>query len=245
VILYPAIDIRDGRAVRLLQGDYDRETEFDPNPVDAATRWSEQGAEALHVVDLDGARSGAPANLEHVRRIAAAVEVPVQVGGGLRTAEAVAETLAAGAARVVLGTAALEDPALVESLVDEHGDRIAVAADTRAGKVATDGWEHETQTEVPALVADLAERGVRRFIYTPVEVDGTLEGPGIESLRDVAVVVEAAGAGLIYSGGIGTLDHLRALAAAKLSAVDGVIVGTALYERRFTVAEGQAALRGY
>jgi phosphoribosylformimino-5-aminoimidazole carboxamide ribotide isomerase len=245
VLLYPAIDIRDGRAVRLVQGDYDRETEFDPDPVDAATRWVGQGAEALHVVDLDGARSGAPANLEQVRRIAAAVKVPVQVGGGLRTAEAVAETLAAGADRVVLGTAALEDPALVESLVEDHGDVIAVAADARSGKVATDGWEHETQTEVPALVADLAERGVRRFIYTPVEVDGTLEGPGLERLHEIAEVVEAAGAELTYSGGIGTLDHLRALAAAKLPALDGVIVGTALYERRFTVSEGQAALRGY
>jgi len=242
VILYPAIDIRDGRAVRLVQGDYDRETSFDADPLDAARRWVEQGARALHVVDLDGARSGQPANLGHLRRIVAEAGIPVQAGGGLRTADAVAEVLDAGAERAVLGTAALEDPALVEALAREHPGRIVVGADARAGRVAIEGWEREAKTGVEALIGDLAARGVRHFVYTPVEVDGTLEGPGLDGLRSAAAAAAEGGSRLVYSGGVGTLDHLRALAALRLEELDGVIVGRALYEGRFTVAEGQSAL---
>lgn len=244
MILYPAIDIRGGRAVRLVQGDYERETSFDADPLDAACRWLAQGARALHVVDLDGARSGTPDNLEHVRRIAAEAEVPVQAGGGLRTAEAVAELLGAGVDRAVLGTAALEDPALVEALVAEHGERIVVAADARSGRIAVEGWERESKASVEDLIVELGRRGARRFVYTPVEVDGTLEGPGLDGLRRAAAAAQAGGAELVYSGGVGTLDHLRALAALDLPALAGVIAGRALYEERFTVAEGQAALEG-
>ncbi len=244
MILLPAIDIRGGRAVRLVQGDYDRETVFDADPLDAARRWLEQGARALHVVDLDGARSGEPANLEHVRRIAAEAGVPVQVGGGLRSAEAVADVLAAGAEHAVVGTAAVEDPVLVEALVAEYGPAIVVSADARAGRVAVEGWERETETGVGRLIADLARRGVRRFLVTPVEVDGTLEGPGIEALRAAAGAAGEGGAELIYSGGIGALEHLRELAALELQALTGVIVGRALYEGRFSVSEGQRALDG-
>ncbi|MEO8092918.1 MAG: HisA/HisF-related TIM barrel protein, partial [bacterium] len=186
MILYPAIDIRGGRAVRLVQGDYDRETAFDADPLDAARRWIEQGARALHVVDLDGARSGVPSNLDHVRRIAAEARVPVQVGGGLRSAEAVVAVLDAGVERAVLGTAALEDPALIEALVADHGARIVVSADTRSGKVAVEAWERQSTTGVEGLIADLAGRGVGLFVFTPVEVDGTLEGPGLEGLRVAA-----------------------------------------------------------
>ena len=244
MILYPAIDIRDGHAVRLVQGDYDRETAFDADPLDAALRWVEQGARALHVVDLDGARAGAPVNIEHVARICEAVDIPVQVGGGLREAGDVSAILGAGANRAILGTAALADPALVESLADEHGEAIVVSADARAGRVAVEGWERPTELGAADVVADLAGRGVRTFVFTPVEVDGTLEGPGLDELRPVAAAAAEAGAELIYSGGIGTVDHLRALAAAGLPAVGGAIVGRALYEGRFTVAEGQAALGG-
>ena len=242
MILYPAIDIRGGRAVRLVQGDYERETAFDDDPLEAAARWLEQGAEALHVVDLDGARSGVPENVEHVRRIAAASPVPVQAGGGLRTGDAVAVLLAAGATRAVLGTAALEDPALVEALAAEHGEAIAVAVDARSGRVAVEGWQRESDASVAGTIGDLAGRGVRRFVYTPVEVDGTLAGPGLDGLREAAAAARASGAELIYSGGIGSLDHLRALAALMLPALAGVIVGRALYEGVFTVAEARAAL---
>lgn len=242
MLLYPAIDIRGGRAVRLVQGDYERETAFDADPLDAAKRWVDQGAGALHVVDLDGAREGSPANLAAVERICGSVGVPVQVGGGLRSAEQVAEVIAAGADRVVLGTAALADPALVEALAAEYGERLVVSADARAGKVTVSGWERETAIAPEALIGDLSGRGVRRFVYTPVEVDGTLAGPGLDGLRDAATAAEAGGSELIYSGGIGTLDDLRALAALDLAALAGAIVGRALYDGRFTVAEGQSAL---
>jgi phosphoribosylformimino-5-aminoimidazole carboxamide ribotide isomerase len=242
VILYPAIDIRDGHAVRLIQGDYDRETAFDADPLDAARRWVDQGAQALHVVDLDGARAGAPVNIEHVARICEAVEVPVQVGGGLRQAGDVESVLGAGAARAILGSAAVSDPALIEALVADHGERIVVSADARSGAVAVEGWERSTETTSADLIAQLGARGVRRFVFTPVEVDGTLEGPGVEGLRAAAGAAADAGAELIYSGGIGSVDHLRELAALALPALAGVIVGRALYEGRFTVQEGETAL---
>ena len=245
MILYPAIDIRGGHAVRLVQGDYDRETVYDADPVEAARRWVGQGAKALHVVDLDGAREGIPANLEHVARICGDSGVPVQCGGGLREARAVAVVLAAGAERAVLGTAALRDPDLIASLAAQHGSRIVAAADARSGKVAVQGWERETATAVEELVRGLAARGVKRFVYTPVEVDGTLGGPDLEGLRAAAAAAAQAGAQLLYSGGVGSLEHLDALASQELAAVTGVVVGRALYEGRFTVAEGQAALDVY
>lgn len=244
MILLAAVDIRDGKAVRLVQGDYARETVFDADPLAAAGRWAEQGADALHVVDLDGARAGAPVNIAQAARICESVDVPVQVGGGLRQAEDVAAVLAAGAARAVIGTAALSDPALVEALAIEHGERIVISADAREGRVAVQGWERESTIGSPALVADLAARGVRRFVYTPVEVDGTLAGPELEGLRAVAAAAAKAGASLHYSGGVGALEHLEALASERLPALEGVIVGRALYDGRFTVGEAKAALAG-
>ena len=244
MILYPAIDIRDGHAVRLLRGDYGSETAYDDDPVDAAQRWLEQGARALHVVDLDGARAGEPRNLEHVRRIGDMAHVPIQAGGGLRDAGAVAAALETGADRVILGTAALAEPELVASLASEHGDRIAVAVDARRGRVAIEGWGRETPAEPRATVRDLAARGVRTFVFTPVEVDGTLAGPAVDSMRDVASEATDASAQLIYSGGVGSLEDLRELGSLGLQCLAGVIVGRALYEGRFTVAEGQSALGG-
>ena len=242
--LYPAIDIRGGRAVRLLRGDYARETAYDADPLDAARRWQEGGAEALHVVDLDGARAGRPENLEVVGRIAAGAVVPVQVGGGLRDADAVAAVLAAGASRAVLGTRAERDPAFVGELVERHGpERIVASVDGRGGRVAIEGWEQPTETAVPELIAELAALGVERFVYTPVEVDGTLAGPGLDGLAAVAEACAAGEAELIYSGGVGSLHDLESLAALPMPAIGGVIVGRALYEQRFTVAEGVEALR--
>jgi phosphoribosylformimino-5-aminoimidazole carboxamide ribotide isomerase len=242
VLLYPAIDVRGGHAVRLTQGDYSRETVFDADPADAAKRWIEQGAEALHVVDLDGAREGAPVNIEHVERICATADVPVQVGGGLRQAGDVEAILRSGAARVVLGTAALSDPVLIEALVAEHGDRIAVGADARGGRIAVEGWEKQAGIGPAELIGDLGARGVRRFVYTPVDVDGTLEGPGLDGLRAIGDAAAKTGAELIYSGGIGSLEHLEALAAAQIPALGGVIVGRALYEGRFGVEQARRAL---
>jgi phosphoribosylformimino-5-aminoimidazole carboxamide ribotide isomerase len=242
VILYPAIDIRDGKAVRLTQGDYDRETAYDDDPVDAAQRWQAGGARWLHVVDLDGARAGEPHNLDQVRRIVAAVDAEVQLGGGLRDSGKVEEAISAGVERVVLGTAAIDDPGFVGAVTQAHPDRVVVSVDARSGKVARQGWTEETDVAPAALVGELCARGVRRFVYTPVEADGLMDGPVLDDLAGVAAAAAAADAVLTYSGGIGSLDDLRRLAALDMPALTGVIVGRALYEQRFTVAEGRSAL---
>jgi phosphoribosylformimino-5-aminoimidazole carboxamide ribotide isomerase len=240
VILYPAIDIRGGKAVRLLQGDYARETTYDADPVDAAIRWAGEGAEFLHVVDLDGAKAGEPRNLDAVSRIAAAVECPIQVGGGLRDAEAVGAVLAAGAARVVIGTAALRDPEFLAATLAQHGERVVVSVDAREGKVSLSGWTEASEIDVADAVAELGERGVARFLCTAIEVDGTMEGPALAELERIAATTEAR---VIASGGVGSLNDLQALSRVTAPNVEGAIVGRALYERRFTVAEGIAALR--
>jgi phosphoribosylformimino-5-aminoimidazole carboxamide ribotide isomerase len=239
VILYPAIDIRGGQAVRLLQGDYARETTYDADPVDAARRWADEGAEFLHVVDLDGARAGEPRNFDSIRRIAAAVECPIQVGGGLRNADSVAAILEAGAERVVIGTAALRDPGFLDAAIEAHGDAVVVSVDTRGGKVSLSGWTKTSDVEASGAVADLSERGVQRFLCTAIEVDGTLEGPAIDQLNEVAAATSAR---VIASGGVGDLSHLDQLAREAAPNIEGAIVGKALYEKRFTVAEGIAAL---
>ncbi len=239
MILYPAIDIRGGGAVRLSQGDYARETRYDEDPVDAAARWAGGGAPFLHVVDLDGARSGAPRNLESVRRIAVAVSCPIQVGGGLRDAAAVAAAFGAGADRVVIGTAALRHPEFLERMLDAHGERVVVSVDARGGRVALAGWAERTESDAAEAVAELGERGVGRFLFTPIEVDGTMEGPDLAELAKVAAATPAE---FLYSGGVGDLGDLRALATAAPANVTGVIVGRALYEGRFTVAEAKASL---
>jgi phosphoribosylformimino-5-aminoimidazole carboxamide ribotide isomerase len=241
VILYPAIDIRGGKAVRLLQGDYARETVYDADPVDAARRWIGEGAEFLHVVDLDGAKAGEPRNLAAIEGIAA-LGCPVQVGGGLRGDEAVAAVLDCGVERVVIGTAALRDPEFLDAVVAEHGERVVVSVDARGGKVSLSGWTEATEQDVAATVKELGERGVTRFLCTEIDVDGTMEGPAVEELRRIAAGTDAQ---VIASGGVGTLADLEALAQLGADApnVEGAIVGRALYEQRFTVAEAIAALQ--
>jgi phosphoribosylformimino-5-aminoimidazole carboxamide ribotide isomerase len=241
LILYPAIDIRDGRTVRLAQGDYERETAYDDDPVVAARRWASEGARWLHVVDLDGAREGEPRNLEHVRRIVAAVDIPIQLGGGLRDSGKVEAAISTGVERVVLGTAAVRDPELAEAIAAAHGDRVIASVDARGGKVAAEGWTERSELTPEEVIAALSERGINRFVYTPVDVDGLMEGPDLDSLRALSQSTDAA---LIYSGGIGSRDDLRAIASLGLGNLDGVIVGRALYERRLTVTEGQEALEG-
>jgi phosphoribosylformimino-5-aminoimidazole carboxamide ribotide isomerase len=243
VILYPAIDIRGGQAVRLLQGDYERETAYDADPVDAATRWAEEGAEFLHVVDLDGAKAGEPQNLESIRRIAAAVDCPIQVGGGVREPQSVRAVLEAGAERVVIGTAALRDPEFLDETLAEHGERVVVSVDARGGAVSLSGWTERTGRDVADTVVQLEEQGVTRFLCTEIEVDGTLKGPALEELARIASRTSAS---MIASGGVGDISDLRVLAleAESLENLEGVIVGRALYEKRFTVAEALAALAG-
>lgn len=243
--LYPAIDILGGNAVRLVRGDFDAKKVYDEEPLSAARAWVDAGAEYLHVVDLDGAKRGEPVNLEQLRRIAQEAGVPVQYGGGLRTAQAVDEALAAGAARVILGTVAFTDPSVLDEALRAHGpQRILVGVDVRDGHVATHGWVKSTSTPAHDAFAQLRGRGARNFVFTNIDHDGMLDGANRE---EVAWVARAAGEGsVIFSGGIGGLQDLQALATLRvelqLDGLDGVIVGTALYERRFTVAEGKQAL---
>jgi phosphoribosylformimino-5-aminoimidazole carboxamide ribotide isomerase len=242
VNLYPAIDILGGHAVRLRKGDYDQSKVYDRDPLAAASAFAEEGARHLHVIDLDGAREGRPVNLEHLARIAQELEVPVQFGGGLRTAESVSEALDAGAGRVILGTAIFSNPQLPVQAIQTYGaDRILISIDARDGCVATHGWMQATQLRAEEAIERWAEpeRGVRRFVFTDIDHDGMLDGPNTEAAERVA---RAARSGrLILSGGIGELDHLRAIVRLRtetgLESIDGVIVGKALYERRFTVAQ--------
>jgi len=239
VILYPAIDIAGGRAVRLVQGDFDAETVYRDDPFAAASDWVAAGARYLHVIDLDGARTGSPQNLHHLERIAGELGVPVQFGGGLRSVEAVRDALAAGATRVILGTAAFTDMDFLDDVIADHADRAVVSVDTRGGFVSTAGWTETTTLTAEDVIARMQDRGVRAFVFTNVDKDGMLEGPDLDEVRRVAQVVRGR---FMYSGGIGRSEDLAALAALRQVNLTGVIVGKALYERRFTVAEGQAAL---
>lgn len=241
MILYPAIDIYEGKAVRLRQGSFSDETVYRDDPLDAALAWIDGGAKALHVVDLDGAKSGAPANLEHLRRIVARCSVPVQFGGGLRSLAAVNDAFAAGAQRVIIGTAAFKDEELLAAALHEYRQRVWVGVDAREQSVATHGWIETSELKATVAIEQLATRGVEGFVYTDIDRDGMLEGPDLEEAQVTATAVPGE---FIYSGGIGRLDDLRQLAELKLSNLVGVIVGKALYERRFTVAQGQAALEG-
>ena len=242
MILLPAVDILEGKAVRLSQGEFDQRTVYDADPLDAARRWVSQGARSLHVVDLDGARSGAPVNLEHVRRIVAEAEVPVQVGGGLRTIEAVRAAMEAGATRVLIGTAAYTDIDFLDQAIAEFDDRVVVSVDARHGRLAGAGWTQQTDIPIEAVIEQLGARGVRRFVYSSIERDGMLQGPDLDGARRVAEAVRGT---YTYSGGVSSLEDLRSLMELRQVNLSGVIVGKALYEGRFTVADGQSVLDGH
>jgi phosphoribosylformimino-5-aminoimidazole carboxamide ribotide isomerase len=245
VKLYPAVDILGGKAVRLVKGDFEAKTVYDADPLTAARRWTEEGAEFLHLVDLDGARTGAPVNLGQLERIAGELQVPVQYGGGLRSLESIEEALSAGARRVILGTSAFANPDLLERALQAHGpQRVLVSVDARGGEVVLKGWTEAAVVSVRDIFARLIERGVRTLAYTNVDRDGMLEGPNLEELIWIAKAAE--GGQLIYSGGIGGLEDLDRLAKLRserhLDSLEGVIVGKALYEGRFTVSDARAIL---
>jgi len=239
MILLPAIDILDGKAVRLAKGSFTERTVYHADPVDAARRWAAEGARALHVVDLDGARAGEPVNLECIHTITDAVDVPVQVGGGLRTMAAVRGAIEAGAARVVLGTAAYLDVDLLDEAIALLGQRLVVSLDARDGQLAMSGWTEQTPIPLEDVIDRLGARGVRRFVYSSIEHDGMLGGPDLDGVRRVARAVRGS---FVYSGGVSSPEDLRTLAGLRQVNLAGVIVGKALYERRFTVGEGQSAL---
>jgi phosphoribosylformimino-5-aminoimidazole carboxamide ribotide isomerase len=239
MILLPAVDIRDGRAVRLRQGHFDDETVYADDPFEAARSFVEAGARFLHVVDLDGAREGEPVNLGHVERIARELDVPVELGGGLRSIGSIRRALGAGASRVVLGTAAFTDPELLDEALSAFTSRILVGVDVRGGQVSVSGWTRETQARGEEAIRRLQKQGATRFVYTNVDRDGMLEGPDLEEVRRISEVVRGR---FLYSGGIGSLEDLVALRELRLVNLAGVISGKALYEGRFTVQDGQAAV---
>ncbi|MFB3072385.1 MAG: 1-(5-phosphoribosyl)-5-[(5-phosphoribosylamino)methylideneamino]imidazole-4-carboxamide isomerase [bacterium] len=239
MILYPAIDIQGGRCVRLFQGRMEEATVYGDDPAAMARRWVDEGAGALHVVDLDGARNGRPQNVDEVLAIRRAVAVPIQVGGGLRSHEAAAAYLEAGIERVVLGTRAAVDADFLAELCAAHPGRVAVGIDARDGLVALKGWTEIIPLEADELARRVENIGASAIIYTDIARDGTLTGPNVEA---VAAVARGVALPVIASGGVATVEDLRSLKALAADGVEGVIVGKALYEGTVSVAEALSAL---
>jgi phosphoribosylformimino-5-aminoimidazole carboxamide ribotide isomerase len=230
----PAVDIRGGRCVQLVQGDFARETAYSDDPSEMARHWQALGAQRLHVVDLDGARDGVRGNAAAIARLLAAVDIPVQVGGGVRSLDTARAILDQGAARVVVGTAAAQQPRALSQWVEALGaEQLIVGVDARGGRVATHGWQNLTDLDVVAFCRVLADAGVVRVLYTDVGRDGMLGGPDIDGTRAVANILAVLG-----SGGVSSVDHLRKLAEAG---AEGAIIGTALYEGRLSLSDALVA----
>jgi phosphoribosylformimino-5-aminoimidazole carboxamide ribotide isomerase len=223
MIILPAIDIKDGRCVRLYQGDYAQVTIYGSDPVKVALRWQDAGASWLHIVDLDGAAQGSPANADLIKRIREATTLHIEVGGGMRSLPHIEQLLGLGVDRVILGTVAITDRALLQDALARWGEQIVVGLDARDGWVAISGWRETSQVKAVALAAELSEAGVQRFVYTDIARDGALTGPNFPALKDMQHAISSA---LIASGGVKSLADLQALA--NLG-VEGAIVGKAIY----------------
>ena len=239
MIIFPAIDMRNGKCVRLLQGRAEHETIYFEDPVAVAEQWQSQGAEWLHLVDLDGAMSSGTDNRDFARKIFRTLRIPVQFGGGVRSMPDLQQLLEAGASRVILGTAAVEDVDFLSKALARFSDRIVVGLDARDGLVATKGWKQVEQLEVLEFAASLSRKGLRRIVYTDISRDGTLTGPNFEATR---LVAERSGLKVIASGGISSLEELRRLKLLEVCGVEGVIIGKALYEKKFSLKEALEAL---
>lgn len=238
MIIYPAIDIRGGRCVRLTEGRFDKETVFADNPADMARKWATAGAEYLHVVDLDGALAGKSVNLAVVSNIVKAANIPVQLGGGIRTLANIEQVLQAGVSRVILGSVAVRSPELVWEACRQFGSQIVVGIDARDGQAAVDGWEVSGGVGAEELAKKMAEAGVTRIIYTDISRDGTLQGVNVTATASLA---KAAGIPVIASGGVKSLEDITALKAANVEGgIEGIIVGKAIYTGAVDVA---AAIR--
>ena len=240
MIVYPAIDLRGGQCVRLLEGDFGRETVYGDDPVAVARRWTAAGAAWLHVVDLDGARAGRPVQVDLVASICRAVTIPVQVGGGLRDEAAVRAVLAAGAARAIVGTVAVRNPEACTAICRTHPGRVAIGLDARDGQVRTAGWLEGSSADVLDIAPRVAAMGAAAIIYTDIGRDGTERGPDLDGTRAIA---QLAGVPVIASGGVGRIDDVRAVAALTCDGVEGVIIGRALYTGAVRLEEALAAAR--
>ncbi|MFB3061364.1 MAG: 1-(5-phosphoribosyl)-5-[(5-phosphoribosylamino)methylideneamino]imidazole-4-carboxamide isomerase [Candidatus Binatia bacterium] len=239
MLIIPAIDLKDGRCVRLYQGDMDKETVFYESPLDAARHWVEQGATLLHVVDLNGAVEGHPVHKTEVAAICTALDVSVELGGGLRTIKAIEEALATGIHRVVVGTAAYENRELLRSVCEKWPGKVIVGIDAREGRVALRGWKQDTSMDGVELAKRCEEDGASRIIYTDISRDGTQSGVGIEETRRLARAVKIP---VIASGGVAALEDLHRLKEIEGEGVEGVIVGRALYTGAFTLREAIEAV---
>lgn len=232
--LYPAIDMRNGKCVRLVQGNYDQETIYGDSPLDMARRFANEGAKWIHLVDLDGAKAGKRVNHEHVLAIASSLDVNVQIGGGIRTEEDVAFYLNNGVSRVILGSSAVSNPVFVKKMLAQYGEKIAIGIDARNGFVSTEGWLETSEVKAEELGKELAKEGAEVFIFTDIQMDGMLSGPNVESTVRLA---EATGKQVIASGGVSAVGDLQKLSAQKQTGVSGAIIGKALYTKQFTLAE--------
>lgn len=241
MIVFPAIDILGGRAVRLAQGDYDRVTVYNHDPVAQAALFAEQGAEWVHVVDLDGARDGVPGNIAVVERIVSEVGIPVQTGGGIRTINTMQRLADAGVSRMVLGTKLATDPQFVREAVARFGEAVTAGVDARDGMVAVHGWREGTATPAAELVGELRDLGVQHLVYTDISRDGMQTGVSVDAYEQIA---ETAGFPVIASGGVSTLEDFAALAALGPDVVEGAITGRALYEGAFKLKHAIRAARG-
>jgi phosphoribosylformimino-5-aminoimidazole carboxamide ribotide isomerase len=237
--IIPAIDLLEGRCVRLYQGDYEQSQVFDENPVAVARQWAAQGAPRLHLVDLDGAKAGHPVNQQAIDAIIRAVDIPVQVGGGLRDRQSVADLLALGVQQVIVGTVAVEQPDLVKHLCQEFPNQIIVGIDARNGKVATRGWLETSEVEAVTLTQQMIQSGVAAIIYTDIHRDGTLQGPNKPALRELASVSSVP---VIASGGISSISDLLSLLSLEALGVTGAIVGRALYTGAIALPEAIQAV---
>lgn len=235
--IFPAIDLRGGKCVRLFQGDFGQETVFSNRPADVARKWQEQGAEFLHLVDLDGARSGHSENLATVQDILAAVTIPVELGGGIRTMENIDAVLALGVRRVILGSVAVRDPKLVADACAKYGDRIVVGIDAKDGIVAVDGWGISGDIEVITLAKRMKEAGVRTIIYTDISRDGTLSGVNVKTTAELA---RESGVRIVASGGVRDARDIKALKPYERDGIEGVIVGKSIYTGSLSLPEALA-----
>lgn len=238
--IYPAIDIRGGKAVRLYKGDFAQETVFG-EPAEMAKKWEAAGGEFLHLVDLDGARAGKSMNLDVVKDIIAAVNIPVELGGGIRTMENIDEVLAAGVQRVILGSVAAKNPALVKEACAKYGDRVVVGIDAKDGIVAVDGWEVSGNVEVTVLAKEMAKAGVKTIIYTDISRDGTLEGVNVEATAQLA---RESGIKIVASGGVKSIDDVKALLPYESEGIEGVIVGKSIYMGTLDLTEAVKVAKG-
>jgi len=237
MLIIPAIDLREGKCVRLVEGQLDQETIYSNDPVAMAAHWQTKGAQMLHVVDLDGAFAGSPKNLDVIKEILSVLTIPVQVGGGIRNMQSVELLLELGAARVILGTSAILKPELVSEACSRYGAAILVGIDGRNGQVAIEGWGVTVEKGTIELAAEMKALGINRVVFTDIRRDGTLRGPNFEAIRELAI---ATGLKVVASGGVSTPDDLLTLKKLEPYGVDSVIMGKALYAGTVTISEALA-----